>query len=144
MIVVDAGAFGERNLRKAGYATNPLEDSTLARFEVVALDITRLTLDAVKPHGLGSTDALRCKNMWALGLALWMFDRDREPVVAWIKTKFGAKSETLANANIAALNAGHSYGENAEIGPRLNQIRIAPAEWRPAYTGPSRAAKRQR
>ena len=126
LIIVDEGAFGERNLRKAGYTANPLQDSTLARFEVVALDITRLTLDAVKPHGLGSTDALRCKNMWALGLALWMFDRDREPVAAWIKSKFGAKSEALANANIAALNAGHAYGETAEVGLPLNQIRIAP------------------
>ena len=98
---------------------------------MVALDITRLTLDAVKPHGLGSTDALRCKNMWALGLALWMFDRDREPVAAWIKSKFGAKSEALANANIAALNAGHAYGETAEVGLPLNQIRIAPAEMAP-------------
>jgi len=131
LIIVDSGAFGERNLRKAGYAANPLEDSTLARFEVVPLDIARLTLDAVKPHGLGSTDALRCKNMWALGLALWMFDRDREPVVAWIRNKFGAKSEVLANANIAALNAGHAYGENAELGLPLNQIRIAPAEMAP-------------
>ena len=69
--------------------------------------------------------------MWALGLALWMFDRDREPVVAWIRNKFGAKSEALANANIAALNAGHAYGENAEFGLPLNQIRIAPAEMAP-------------
>jgi 2-oxoglutarate/2-oxoacid ferredoxin oxidoreductase subunit alpha len=131
LIIVDEGAFGERNLRKAGYTANPLQDSTLARFEVVPLDITRLTLDAVKPHGLGSADALRCKNMWALGLALWMFDRDREPVAAWIKSKFGAKSEALANANIAALNAGHAYGETAEFGLPLNQIRIAPAEMAP-------------
>ncbi|MGB9166774.1 MAG: 2-oxoacid:acceptor oxidoreductase subunit alpha, partial [Rhodomicrobium sp.] len=131
LIIVDEGAFGERNLRKAGYTANPLQDSTLARFEVVPLDISRLTLDAVKPHGLGSADALRCKNMWALGLALWMFDRDREPVAAWIRSKFGAKSEALANANIAALNAGHAYGETAEFGRPLNQIRIAPAEMAP-------------
>ena len=131
LIIVDEGAFGERNLRKAGYTANPLQDSTLARFEVVPLDISRLTLDAVKPHGLGSADALRCKNMWALGLALWMFDRDREPVAAWIRSKFGAKSEALANANIAALNAGHAYGETAEFGHPLNQIRIAPAEMAP-------------
>ena len=130
LLIADCGAFDERHLRKAGYTANPLEDSTLARFEVVALDISRLTLDAVKPHGLGSTEALRCKNMWALGLALWMFDRDREPVVSWIKNKFGAKNEALANANIAALNAGHAYGENAEI-EQLSQIQIAPAEMAP-------------
>ncbi len=131
LIIADSGAFGERNLRKAGYAANPLEDSSLAKFEVVPLDISRLTLDAVKPHGLGSTEALRCKNMWALGLALWMFDRDREPVVDWINNKFGAKSASLAHANIAALNAGHSYGENSELGLPLGQIRIAPAEMAP-------------
>ncbi len=131
LIIVDSGAFGERNLRKAGYDANPLDDSTLARFEVFPLDISRLTLDAVKPHGLGSTEAIRCKNMWALGLALWMFDRDREPVVDWIKNKFGAKNESLAAANIAALNAGHAYGENAELGLPLGQIRIAPAEMAP-------------
>ncbi len=131
LIIADSGAFSARNLRKAGYDANPLEDSTLSRFEVVALDISRLTVDAVKPHGLAAGDALRCKNMWALGLVLWMFDRDRDPVVAWIKSKFGAKSESLANANIAALNSGHFYGENAEMGLPLSQIRIAPASMAP-------------
>jgi 2-oxoglutarate ferredoxin oxidoreductase subunit alpha len=131
LIVVDSGAFTDRNLRKAGYAANPLSDHSLAPFEVVPFDITQLTLDAVKPHGLSATDAMRCKNMWALGLALWMFDRDREPVVEWIKGKFGRKNEALANANIAALNAGHAYGENAELGLPLGQIRVAPAEMEP-------------
>jgi 2-oxoglutarate/2-oxoacid ferredoxin oxidoreductase subunit alpha len=131
LIIADAGAFDERNLEKAGYAANPLVDSTLAPFQVVALDIARLTLDAVKPHGLRTREALRCKNMWALGLALWLFDRDREPVVEWIKDKFGGKSEALVNANIAALNAGHSYGENAELEQTLTQIRIAPAAMAP-------------
>ncbi len=131
LIIADAGAFGERNLRKAGYDTNPLEDGTLARFHVVPLDIARLTVDAVQPHGLGTKDALRCKNMWALGLALWMFDRDREPVAAWINSKFGAKNEALAAANVAALNAGHSYGDTVEIGLPLSQIRIAPAALAP-------------
>jgi 2-oxoglutarate ferredoxin oxidoreductase subunit alpha len=131
LIVVDSGAFSERNLRKAGYAENPLKDHSLAPFEVVPLDITQLTLDSVRPHGLSATDALRCKNMWALGLALWMFDRDREPVIAWIEAKFGKKSEALAAANIAALNAGHAYGENAELALPLGQIRIAPAEMAP-------------
>ncbi len=131
LIVLDSGAFTERNLRKAGYTASPLCDHSLAPFEVVPLDITQLTLDAVKPHGLSSSDALRCKNMWALGLALWMFDRGREPVVAWIESKFGSKSEAIAHANIAALNAGHAYGENSELGLPLGQIRIAAAEMAP-------------
>ncbi len=131
LIVVDSGAFTERNLRKAGYVENPLEDGTLAPFQVVPLDMSRLTLDAVKPFGFAGGEALRCKNMWALGLVLWMFGRRREPVVNWIKGKFGKKSEALADANIAALNAGHAFGDTVEIGLPLNQIQIAPAALAP-------------
>jgi 2-oxoglutarate ferredoxin oxidoreductase subunit alpha len=91
--------------------------------------MSQLTLDAVKPFGLGNKEALRCKNMWTLGLALWMFDRDRQPIVDWLKAKF-AKAPTLAEANIAALNAGHAYGETAELSGFLKQhhISAAPAE----------------
>ena len=131
LIIAEFRAFNERNLRKAGYAENPLEDGTLAPFQVVALDMSRLTLDAVKPFGFAGGDALRCKNMWALGLILWMFGRDRDPVVTWINSKFGKKSEALAGANIAALNAGHSYGDTVEIGLPLSQIQIAPAALAP-------------
>ena len=78
LIIADTGAFDERNLEKAGYAEQSARGSVLAPYQVVALDITRLTLEAVKPLGLSNRDALRCKAMWALGLALWMFDRDRD------------------------------------------------------------------
>ena len=83
----------------------------------------------MKPFGLGNKEALRCKNMWTLGLALWMFDRDRQPIVDWLKAKF-AKAPELAEANIAALNAGHAYGETVEIGGQVHQhhIAAAPAE----------------
>ncbi len=63
LIVADTGAFDERNLEKAGYPSNPLEDLSLAPYQVIALDITRLTLEAVKPFGLGNREALRCKAM---------------------------------------------------------------------------------
>jgi 2-oxoglutarate/2-oxoacid ferredoxin oxidoreductase subunit alpha len=96
---------------------------------VLKLNISQLTLDAVKPFGLGNKEALRCKNMWTLGLALWMFDRDRQPIVDWLKAKF-AKAPELAEANIAALNAGHAYGETAELGGQVGQLHMpaAPAE----------------
>jgi 2-oxoglutarate/2-oxoacid ferredoxin oxidoreductase subunit alpha len=83
----------------------------------------------VKPFGLGNKEALRCKNMWTLGLALWMFDRDRQPIVDWLSAKF-AKAPVLAEANIAALNAGHAYGETAELaGPvKQHHVAAAPAE----------------
>jgi 2-oxoglutarate/2-oxoacid ferredoxin oxidoreductase subunit alpha len=129
LIILDDGEFTPRNLAKAGYEANPIEDGSLARWQLVHFNISQLTLDAVKPFGLGNKEALRCKNMWTLGLALWMFDRDREPIVNWLKTKF-AKAPELAEANIAALNAGHAYGETVEIGTpvRRHHIDAAPAE----------------
>ena len=129
LIIADEGEFTARNLAKAGYDQSPLDDGSLARWQLVRFNISQLTLDAVKPFGLGNKEALRCKNMWTLGLALWMFDRDRAPIVDWLKTKFAKKPE-LAEANIAALNAGHAYGETVEIGPQVRQhhIAAAPAE----------------
>jgi 2-oxoglutarate/2-oxoacid ferredoxin oxidoreductase subunit alpha len=126
LIIADEGEFGDRNLAKAGYQANPLEDGSLARWQLVRFNISQLTLDAVKPFGLGNKEALRCKNMWTLGLALWMFDRDRAPIEDWLKTKF-AKAPELAEANIAALNAGHAFGETAEIGSPLKQHHLEAA-----------------
>lgn len=114
LVIADEGEFGKRNLDKAHYDSNPLEDGSLAKWQLLKLDISQLTLDAVKEFGLGNKEALRCKNMWTLGLALWMFEREREPVVDWLNTKF-AKLPDVAKANIAALNAGHAYGETAEL-----------------------------
>jgi 2-oxoglutarate ferredoxin oxidoreductase subunit alpha len=127
LLIVDEGEFTARNLAKAGYETNPLEDGSLSKWQVIHFNISQLTLDAVKPYGLGNKEALRCKNMWTLGLALWMFDRDRQPIVDWLKAKF-AKAPELAEANIAALNAGHAYGETIEIGaPGIVQREIGRA-----------------
>jgi 2-oxoglutarate ferredoxin oxidoreductase subunit alpha len=130
LVIADEGEFGARNLAKAGYDGNPLDDDTLAKWRVVRLNISQLTLDAVKPFGLGNKEALRCKNMWTLGLALWMFDRDREPIVQWLRGKF-AKAAELAEANIAALNAGHAYGETAEMDGHVTQHSVAPAAAEP-------------
>ncbi|HEX3423379.1 MAG TPA: 2-oxoacid:acceptor oxidoreductase subunit alpha [Sphingomicrobium sp.] len=130
LIIVDEGEFTARNLAKAGYDQSPLDDGSLNRWQVVHFNISQLTLDAVKPFGLGNKEALRCKNMWTLGLALWMFDRDRKPIVDWLKAKF-AKASELAEANIAALNAGHAYGETVEMGAPFKQHHIAPAPAEP-------------
>jgi len=130
LIIADEGEFGARNLAKAGYEASPLQDGSLAKWQVIAFNISQLTLDAVKPFGLGNKEALRCKNMWTLGLALWMFDRDRAPIEAWLKSKF-AKAPGLAEANIAALNAGHAYGETAEIGGQIPQRHLDPAPAEP-------------
>ncbi|PWG03554.1 2-oxoacid:acceptor oxidoreductase subunit alpha [Sphingosinicella humi] len=130
LVIADEGEFGARNLAKAGYESNPLEDGSLAKWQLIHFNISQLTLDAVKPFGLGNKEALRCKNMWTLGLALWMFDRERQPIEDWLTAKF-AKAPELAEANIAALNAGHAYGETAEIGGQLHQQHLDPAPAEP-------------
>ncbi len=114
MVVINTGAFTPANLKKAGYGKSPLDDGTLAPYRTLSIDISKLTLAAVESPSLGTKDALRCKNMWTLGLMLWLFGRDREPTITWLRKKFGKKPE-IAEANIAALNAGHIYGETAEL-----------------------------
>ena len=126
LIIADEGEFNDRNLAKAKYDANPLDDGSLAKWQLLKLNISQLTMDAVKPFGLGNKEALRCKNMWTLGLALWMFDRDRQPLIDWLNGKF-AKAPDLAAANIAALNAGHAYGETAELAGPLKQHHVDPA-----------------
>ncbi|PLK26253.1 2-oxoacid:acceptor oxidoreductase subunit alpha [Novosphingobium sp. TH158] len=130
LIIADTGEFTKRNLEKAKYEVSPLEDGSLSKWQVLAFDISALTLESVKPFGLGNKEALRCKNMWTLGLALWMFDRDRAPLVQWLKDKF-AKNPVLADANIAALNAGHAYGETAEIGGQIKKLHLDPVPSQP-------------
>ena len=125
-VVLDTAAFQQRNLQKAGYDVSPLDDNTLAPYQVVPLDISARTLEAVKPFGLSQKDALRCKNFWTLGLTLWMYGRDREPTIEWLRQKFARRPE-IADANIAALNAGHAYGETAELSSHIHRFMVAPA-----------------
>ena len=125
LIIVDTGEFTKRNLDKAKYAVSPIDDGSLSKWDLLAFDISALTLEAVKPFGLGNKDALRCKNMWTLGLALWMFERDRTPLIQWLQDKF-RKTPLLADANIAALNAGHAYGETAELSGPLRKLHLEP------------------
>jgi 2-oxoglutarate ferredoxin oxidoreductase subunit alpha len=129
-IIVDTAAFTERNLSKAGYPRSPLEDDSLARYQVLKFDITKLTADAVKPHGLSSREAHLCRNMWALGLLLWMYGYERSASVEWLTKKF-AKKPGIAAANIAALNAGHAFGETAEMTEHLVGYVVPKAEVQP-------------
>jgi 2-oxoglutarate ferredoxin oxidoreductase subunit alpha len=117
-IVVDTAAFNERNLSKAGFQANPLDDGSLAPYQLLKFDITKLTADAVQPFGLSSREAHLCRNMWTLGLLLWMYGRERAVTVDWLKKKF-TKKPAIADANIAALNAGHAFGETAEMPEHL-------------------------
>jgi 2-oxoglutarate ferredoxin oxidoreductase subunit alpha len=129
-LIVDKGAFTERNLVKAGYARNPLEDGSLSDFVVLPLDIGRLTEAAVEGLGLTSKQTARSRNMWALGLVLWLYDRDRKTTTDWIEKKFG-KDPAIAAANVAVLNAGHAFGETAELPNFLRPVAIGPAPAEP-------------
>jgi 2-oxoglutarate ferredoxin oxidoreductase subunit alpha len=134
VLILDTGAFTERNLRKAGYEANPLEDGSLDNYRVVEVDITRLNGEAVKEIGLSSKDAGRCKNFWTLGLVYWMYARVRKPTVDWLGEKFGKRPE-IAQANIAALNAGHAFGETAELhheltGYTIEKAKVLPGTYR--------------
>lgn len=130
LVIIDTGTFNARNLTKAGYDSTPLDDGTLDPFRVVALDISAMTLEAVKEFELSKKDALRCKNMWALGFVYWLFGRARKTTQEWLTGKFANRPE-IANANIAAMNAGHAMGETAELPEGIHGFHIAPAEISP-------------
>lgn len=130
LVIVDAGSFAERDLRKAGYAADPRKDGSLSPYRVIEIDVSRLTLEAAKPLGLSQHDALRCKNFWTLGLIYWMFDRDRGVTAEWLKKRF-MDEPLVARANIAALDAGHAFGETAELNGELIGYSVAPASLAP-------------
>jgi len=130
LLIVDSGAFNERNLAKAGYGANPLKDGSLAGYRVFEVDMSAQTLEAVKPSGLGKKDGLRCKNLWALGLVAWLFGRDRAPTATWLKRRFADKPAILA-ANLAALDAGHAFGETAELTGEHVAYEVPPARIAP-------------
>src|SRR5690606_20955928 len=98
----NTGAFVKQNLEKAGYAANPLEDGSLAKYRVHALDITRLTSTALEGSGLSTKEIGRSKNMFALGLMLWMYHRPIEPTERYLQKKFAGKDAILA-ANLKVL-----------------------------------------
>lgn len=129
-IVADTGSFNERNLTKAGYEGNPIEDDSLAPYQVIPIDISQQTMNAVKDFDLSQKESLRSRNMWALGLMLWMYDRDKDATIGWLQKKFAAR-ELLASANVAAINAGHAYGETAELSGNLVGYRVADADLAP-------------
>ena len=130
LVIINTGAFTKANLKKAGYAANPLEDNTLDGYRTLKIDISRLTQAAVEHVGLGSKEALRTKNLWTLGLLYWLFDRDRKPTVDWLEGKF-AKKPDVAKANVAALNAGHAYGETAELPSGVSTYKVPKAKLQP-------------
>jgi 2-oxoglutarate ferredoxin oxidoreductase subunit alpha len=115
LLVLNTSAFEKKNLDRAGYATNPLDDTALnERYRTHKIDITRLTMDALAGLPLNAKEKDRCKNFFALGLVSWIYTRPIEPTLDWIKKRF-TKNVDVAEANTRALKAGYHFGETAEI-----------------------------
>jgi len=127
LIIADSGAFNDKNLAKAKYAENPLEDDSLDAYKVLSIDISSQVIAAVEAFNLGHKMALRCKNMWTLGLMFWLFDREKQSTIDMLRSKFASKAD-IANANIAALNAGYAFGETAELPSGIEVYKIPKAE----------------
>jgi 2-oxoglutarate/2-oxoacid ferredoxin oxidoreductase subunit alpha len=113
-IILNADAFDERHLHKAGYTDDPRHDGSLDAFTVYEVPMTSLTKGAVTPLGVKPRDAERSKNFFALGLISWMYTRPVEPTLEWITRRFVARPD-VAEANTAAFKAGHAFGETAEL-----------------------------
>jgi 2-oxoglutarate/2-oxoacid ferredoxin oxidoreductase subunit alpha len=124
-IVVDTHDFTARNLTKAGYAASPLDDESLSEYAVHALDLTGMTVEAVKEFGLSRKDAARAKNMFALGLLSWLYGRPTESTVAFLQKRF-AKVPDIRDANITAYRAGWNFGETTETFVVSYEIKPAP------------------
>lgn len=125
LLVINSGAFSSANLKKAGYEQNPLEDGSLSAYDVLSIDITKLTQTAVKDAGVSNKEAGRCKNFWTLGLMFWIYGRELDTTIKWLESKF-AKTPAIGLANTLALKAGYAYGETAEISHQRYEVGRAP------------------
>src|SRR5207237_4670316 len=116
ILIVNADAFTNNDLHKAGYKVNPLEDGSLKDYRLFKIPINVLNREAVAEVKLSPREADRCKNFFALGLVCWLYDRPLEPTLRWIRDKF-AKNQAVLEANTRTLKAGYHYGETTEALP---------------------------
>ena len=113
-LIVDEDAFDAKGLRLARVESNPLEDGTLDEFQVIRVPLTSLTREAVEGAGVGRKLATRCRNFFAMGLVYWLYGRDLEPTVRWLRGRFRDQPE-VRDADLEALQAGWSFGETTEV-----------------------------
>jgi 2-oxoglutarate/2-oxoacid ferredoxin oxidoreductase subunit alpha len=114
-VIANEDAFSKRNLQKAGYDSNPLEDSSLDNYHLIRIPMTSLTASAVEAlEGVSTRDAGRAKNLFALGVVSWLYDRPTQPTEDWLRRKFVNKPGPL-EANLAAFRAGWNFGETSEL-----------------------------
>ncbi len=131
-LIINTASFSAKNLKLAGYTDNPLEDDSLKDYTVYPIDMSRLVTHACEDMGLSLKMVERTKNMFALGLLYWMFNRPMEATIDWLKIKF-AKKPDIVEANTRALNAGYNYGSTARIfttNYKVDAARLAPGTYR--------------
>jgi len=124
-IIVNTDEFTPRNLAKVGYAANPLEDGSLAEYQVHQIALTSMTVQALAEFDLGKKEAERAKNMFALGLMSWLYNRPTGGTLTFLERKF-AKQPEIARANVAAFRAGWNFGETTESFSVSYEIKPAP------------------
>lgn len=128
MIIANSSGFDAKNLRLSGYESNPLEDGSLEGYELFSIDISKMTRETLKDSPLGTKEKDRSKNMFVLGVLYWLFNRNPESTIAFLKAKFSGKPE-IREANIRALKAGYHFGDTAEI--FSSRYEVAPARLEP-------------
>ncbi len=133
-LIANEDAFFDRNLEKAGYGSNPLEDGSLAGYEVYKVPMTSITLRAAEGIDVTKKEAERAKNMFALGLLSWMYSRPSDVTLRWIEDKFKSKPAIL-EANVSAFKAGYNFGETTEVFAHTYEVKkasLAPGTYRNA------------
>jgi 2-oxoglutarate ferredoxin oxidoreductase subunit alpha len=127
LLMVNVGAFSSQNLQKAGYRTSPLTDGSLAGYQLVQLDISKLVGEALADSGLSAKEILRAKNFYALGLMFWLYNRPIEQEIESIRRKFGKRAD-LAEGNVKAFKAGYYFGETTELFASTYKVKAASLE----------------
>ena len=131
-LIVNRDAFSERNLEKAGYTANPIEDGSLEEFQLHDVPLTTMTLEALKDVDVTKREAERAKNMFALGLMSWLFNRPTEGTISFLEKKF-ANAENIRDANVKAFQAGYAFGETTEsfaVSYEVKPAKLAPGTYR--------------
>ena len=124
-LIVNTDEFTKRNLTKVGYDGSPLDDNSLEQYHVYAVPITSMTVKALESFDITRKDAERAKNMFALGMLSWLYDRPSDGTLSFLKSKFGSQPEIMA-ANVAAFQAGWNFGETTEAFSVRYEVRPAP------------------
>ncbi len=133
-IIANTDGFDAKNLRLANYpdGVNPLEDGSLTNYELIKIDVTKLTREALKEYEMGTKEKDRAKNMFVLGFLYWMYNRDMDNTIGFLNEKFG-KKDTILQSNIKALQAGYNYGDTTEAFTsryKVEKAKMPPGQYR--------------